>query len=205
MIQEERINRLMVEKQVAEAELRLLQAQIEPHFLFNTLSNVLSLMENQPDQAKIMLTDFIHYLRLCLSATRAEFNTLGREMELIKAYLNLFQMRMGERLKYQVVIPDDLIETPIAPMLLQPLVENAVKHGLEPMIDGGEIRVSARIGDGFLNMEVADTGDGFIKNPPGVGLGNVKERLASLYGPKARLYFEENRPRGLRVVIEIPL
>ena len=203
--QGERIQRLTAEKEAAETRLRLLQARIEPHFLFNTLSNILSLMESDSARAQIMMMDFIEYLRNSLSTTRESSIPLAREMETIEAYLRLFKVRMGERLRYRIDLPEELRNAVIAPMLLQPLVENALKHGLEPLVEGGEIVVSARAADGVLRLEVADTGGGLKNSRPGLGINNVRERLDSLYGDQGRLLFEENKPRGVIAIIEVPL
>ena len=136
-IREEQIKGLMSEKEVAEAELKLLQVQIEPHFLFNTLSNILSLMDTDLEKGKSMLVDFIQYLRTSLPKIRQKTTTLGQEMEMIQAYLNIFKVRMGDRLSYKIDLPKNMEEFLIPPMLIQPLVENAIKHGLEPKVEGG--------------------------------------------------------------------
>lgn len=204
-IQSEKIKRLTSEKKVVETNLRLLQAQIEPHFLFNTLSNILSLLDNDVDRGKVMMTDLISYLRISLYKTREDMATIGQEMEMIRAYLNIFKIRMGERLSYAIDFPDSLRGVPFPPMLIQPLVENAIQHGLEPRIEGGEIRISASALPGRLCIEVADSGLGFHEGSDwGVGLTNIKERLASLYGGQARLTLEENSPNGLCATIEVP-
>ena len=204
-IQEEKIKRLTSEKIAAEANLKLLQAQIEPHFLFNTLSNVLSLLDTDSAKGKSMLMDFIQYLRVSLSKIRDQKTTLGQEMEMIQAYLNIFKVRMGARLDYKIDLPEKLKANSFPPMLVQPLVENAIKHGLEPKIDGGEILISAEIKDGMLRLEVVDSGDGFIDgNNSGMGLSNIRERLQSLYGNNGRLILEENQPNGLKATIEVP-
>jgi sensor histidine kinase YesM len=205
VIQQERISRLSKEKEALEANLKLLQAQIEPHFLFNTLSNILSLIDTDSAKGKSMLLDLIHYLRTSLSRTRHDLITLDQEVELIRAYLNILKIRMGERLNFRIEIPEAIKESPFPPMLLQPLVENAVKHGLEPKIEGGEILISAREEEGLIRIEVRDTGTGFTSGGEGgVGLGNVRERLKLLYGDKGRLIIEENKPQGVRVIIEAP-
>ena len=204
-IQAEKIKRLTSEKKAAEANLKLLQAQIEPHFLFNTLSNVLSLLDTNPQKGKSMLVDFIQYLRASLSKIREEKATLGQEMDMIRAYLSIFKVRMGDRLNYIIDLPNPLESAVFPPMLIQPLVENAIKHGLEPRVDGGEIRISGTEKDGVFRLEVADTGMGF--NPErqsGMGLSNIRERLLSLYGNSGRLILEENRPHGLKATIEVP-
>ncbi len=204
-IQEEKIKRLTSEKKAAEANLKLLQAQIEPHFLFNTLSNVLSLLDTNPKKGKSMLVDFIQYLRASLSKIREEQATLGQEMEMIQAYLSIFKVRMGDRLRYKIDLPKKLAAISFPPMLIQPLVENAIKHGLEPKVDGGEIRIRGIEKDGILRLEVVDTGGGFTEErDSGMGLSNIRERLQSLYGNSGRLVLEENQPQGLKATIEVP-
>lgn len=204
-MQEERIKRLSSEKEALEARLRLLQAQVEPHFLFNTLSTIHSLMDRDTDAAGSMLVDLITYLRTSLHQSRMDRTTLGKEMEIAQAYLNIFKIRMGERLRYAVDVPQDLKAMPFPPMLVQPLVENAVRHGLEPRKGGGEIMIRAGVQDNTVRVEVADTGSGFSgMKEEGVGLSNVSERLRLLYGDGARLVLEENRPHGVRAIIEVP-
>jgi LytS/YehU family sensor histidine kinase len=203
--EKERFNRLASEKAVLESSLRLLQAQIEPHFLFNTLSNILSLIDTEPIKGKSMLTDLIKYLRTSLSRTQAETTTLDQEITSIKAYLNIQQIRMGERLSFTIDIPDTIREHPFPPMLLQPLVENAIKHGLEPSIEGGEISINVMEENNLIRIEVLDTGSGFSSgNEGGVGIRNVRERIKLLYGDKGRFVMEENKPRGVKAVIEVP-
>jgi len=205
IIQEEKIKRLTSEKKVMESNLRLLQAQIEPHFLFNTLSNILSLIDTDTEKGKSMLEDLIHYLRTSLSKTRENESTIGQEMDMIEAYLNIFRVRMGERLRYRIDIPDTIKNILFPPMLLQPLVENAIKHGLEPRIEGGEVSIRGEKKGDTIRLEVADTGRGFHGDGDmGVGLSNIRERLRSLYCDKGRLILEENRPSGLKAIIEVP-
>ena len=204
-IQEEKIKRLTVEKKAAEANLRLLQAQIEPHFLFNTLSNVLSLLDTNPQKGKSMLIDLTRYLRASLSKIREEKATLGQEMEMIHAYLSIFKVRMGDRLQYEIELPDNLATVPFPPMLIQPLVENAIKHGLEPKLGGGKIIIRTEEQDGLIRLQVADNGDGFKKErESGLGLPNIRERLLSFYGNSGRLILAENQPHGLKATIEVP-
>lgn len=206
LLNEERIKRLAGEKQILEADLKRLQAQIEPHFLFNTLSNIVSLMDTDTDRAKQMQLDLIRYLRTSLSQVRKQTSTLGQEMLLLQAYLDIYKIRMGERLHYEVDIPDALEDCPIPPMLLQPLVENAILHGLEPKIAGGRIDISAQRHANGLKIEICDTGIGWKdESKPGVGLTNVRERLANLFTPPGHLHIEENQPAGVRMVVEIPL
>jgi len=204
-IQAEKIKRLIIEKKVVETNLRLLQAQIEPHFLFNTLSNILSLLDTDVDRGKVMMNDLIAYLRISLCKTREEMATIGQEMEMIRAYLNIFKIRMGERLSYEIDIPEPLRNIPFPPMLIQPLVENAIQHGLEPRIEGGDIRIAASARPGTLRIDVTDSGLGFHEvSHWGVGLTNIKERLDTLYNGKARLSLGGNRPNGFLASIEVP-
>lgn len=193
---------------LAEARLRGLQAQIEPHFLYNTLANVVGLIDTQPAQARHMLERFIAYLRASLSASRAEVSTLGTELDLAAAYLDVLAVRMGPRLRYRIEADDACRAQPIAPMLLQPVVENAVTHGLEPTIEGGEIVVRAALDEHHLRIEVADTGAGLTDAPPrpggGIGLQNLRERLRTLHGPGAQVQFIENQPAGITARILIP-
>jgi sensor histidine kinase YesM len=147
---------------LAEARLRTLQAQIEPHFLYNTLANVVSLIGSEPDKARHMLERLIDFLRASLSASRAEQATLGAELDLAAAYLDLLAVRMGARLRWRIEAQAQTAAAlKIAPMLIQPLLENAIMHGLEPKVDGGEIVVRASCADGgALRIEVGDDGLG---------------------------------------------
>jgi signal transduction histidine kinase len=194
-----------MEREAIAANLRALQAQIEPHFLFNTLANVASLVDRDPAQAKRMLDRFNGFLRASLAATRTERTTLGAERELIAAYLDVLQVRMGQRLHYEIEVAPDLAAFPIAPMLLQPVVENAIRHGLEPKLEGGSVRLAARREGDVVVLQIADTGVGFAaKTEGGVGLTNLRERLRGLYGGRASLAIAENRPSGTVVTLRIP-
>jgi two-component sensor histidine kinase len=195
---------------LAEARLRALQAQIEPHFLYNTLANVVSLIGPQPARAQHMLERFIDYLRASLASSRSEEATLGTETRLVAAYLDVLAVRMGDRLRYRIELPDELRQFAIAPMLLQPVVENAISHGLEPKVEGGEIVVSARTDGSCLCLQISDTGVGLqetasAKPGGGVGLSNLRERLRSLYGGAARVELLENQPCGMTVRLMLPL
>ncbi len=194
-----------IEREAALANLRALQAQIEPHFLFNTLANVTSLIDPDPAKAKRMLESFNLFLRSSLAATRNETTTLGEEATLIAAYLDVLQVRMGSRLAYAVDVPAALASFPIAPMLLQPVVENAIKHGLEPKIDGGSVKFSAREEGERVVVDIADTGVGFAPTTQGgVGLANLRGRLKLLYGGNAGLEVSEVSPAGTRVRVSLP-
>lgn len=205
LVQEERIKRLINEKKTVETHLKLLQAQIEPHFLFNTLSNILSLLDTDLKKGQDMLMDLIRYLRTSLKKTREDTMTIGQELEMISAYLQIFKVRMEDRLRYSIEIPEEIKDIAFPPMLLQPLVENAINHGLEPKIEGGEISIRGEKEGDILRLEVADTGVGFYEDGTvGIGLSNIRERLAYLYGDRGRLMLHENKPSGLKAVIEVP-
>ena len=201
----ERLRGARVEREAAAANLRALQAQIEPHFLFNTLANVASLIDLDTAKAKRMLESFNRFLRASLAATRQERTTLGAEAELISAYLDVLQVRMGERLRYCVDFPADLAGFELPPMLLQPVVENAIRHGLEPKVEGGELVVRASRGAGAVAIEVRDSGVGFgAATRGGLGLTNLRERLELLYGKDAALAIGDNPGGGAVVTVRIP-
>lgn len=204
-LQEERIKRITGEKAVVEADLKRLQAQVEPHFLFNTLSNVLSLIDTDPATGKAMLNNLTGYLRTSLDRTRCEISTIGQEMAMIRDYMEIHKIRMGDRFNFTIDVPEEVSNLPFPPMLIQPLVENALRHGLEPKIEGGEINVRVIKSEETIRVEITDTGVGMQVNAGnGVGLSSVKERLTALYGTSSKLTFEENRPSGLNAVIEVP-
>lgn len=192
-------------KQLMEAKLAAMQAQIEPHFLFNTLASVQQLIETDPAAAAKMQANLIKYLRAAIPQMRDKSTTIGQEVELIRAYLNIQKMRMEERLSFSFDIPAALENTHIPPMMLLTLVENAIKHGLEPKTDGGTIAVSADRDDAKLRITVTDSGVGFSATPgEGVGLKNIRDRLQALYGPQASLIIEPNEPVGAKITLEIP-
>ncbi len=194
-----------IERQVLQANLRALQAQIEPHFLFNTLANVDGLIHSQPDKARQMLEQFVVYLRTTLAANRAEQTTLAREFETLRHFLGILQIRMEVRLAVHIDLPAELAGMPIPPMLIQPLVENAIRHGLEPKIEGGAISLSARRSGRQVTIVIADTGVGFgDATSGGIGLRNVRDRLRQLYGDAAWLDVEDNLPCGARVTLSLP-
>jgi Histidine kinase len=193
-------------RQVTEAKLQALQAQVEPHFLYNTLASVQALTEVDPAQANLMTGHLIAYLRNALPKMRESVSTVGQEIELVRAYLNILQMRMGKRLTFDITVPQSLLALPFPPLMVPSLVENAIKHGLEPQREGGSVLISAQSQDGKLRLTVADTGRGFGESiGAGVGLTNIRERLAALYGDQAKLTLEENAPHGVIATLEVPL
>jgi sensor histidine kinase YesM len=206
MIAREKIKHTAMEKEYLSANLKMLQAQMEPHFLFNTLSNILSLIDTQPDKGKSMLLDLTKLLRTSLSRTMPEQTTLAQEISMIEAYLHIQKIRMDERLNYEIDVPDHIGQYSFPPMLLQPLVENAVKHGLEPKVEGGEIVIRATLDNHLLIIKVTDTGLGFSDfDKAGVGIANVRKRLGLLFGEKGRLIIEENKSHGVCTTMEVPV
>src|SRR5688572_12772586 len=188
------------------ARLGLLQAQIEPHFLFNTLANIHSLIKEDPETASRILEQLNAYLRTSLRRTRQATTTVGEELDLVEALLNIASARLGARLTHTIVVESpELRAAALPPLLLQPLVENAIRHGIEPAIEGGTIAVDVRNCADGLELTVTDTGVGFDANvPEGVGLANVRARLASLYGGDGKLMLYENAPRGVVAKLIVP-
>ena len=200
-----------LKRQVVEARMAAMQAQVEPHFLFNTLASIDHLIETDPPRASTMQKNLIALLRASMPTMR-EANQggprdLGREMAVIRPYLEILKVRMEERLATRIEVPDGLLSAEFPSMMIQSLVENAIKHGLEPKPEGGELSIEAEIVHGKLALTVADTGLGFGKAATagtGVGLANIRERLALLYGDKATLSVSENQPTGTVVKITVP-
>jgi hypothetical protein len=198
-----------VERQALQAQLRLLQAQIEPHMLFNTLANLQGLIAIDPPRAGRMLDQLIQYLRATLSVSRMETTTLDQEFAALDAYLGLMSVRMGERLAYRCSLPDALRAARLPTMLLQPLVENAVVHGLEPKVDGGMVTIAAARHGDLLEITVRDTGLGLDRATPreggGVGLATTRERLQVLYGARAGVALLPGEPHGTLATLTLPL
>jgi signal transduction histidine kinase len=197
-----------------ESQLRLLRAQLEPHMLFNTLANLRSLLREDLDSAETMIDQLIVYLRSALAASQTEAVTLGREFAQLRAYLDIMALRMGPRLSFQLTLPAALESLSVPPMLLQPLVENAIKHGLEPKVGAGRIEVLARATDQGVDIEVSDNGLGLPDDgEPGpstrpanasYGLQHVRDRLLAVYGPAACLSLQRRQPSGVRALVRIP-
>lgn len=195
-----------LEKQRQEARLRLLQAQIEPHFLFNTLSNIRRLCQSDVAGGRAMLAQLTRYLRAALPKFRMDEATLDDELEIVSAYLNLQRTRMGERLRFAIDVPHELRSALVPPMMLATLVENAIKHGIGPLAEGGTIRVGAALHGGNLVLRVIDDGQGFAASSgSGVGLANVRARLKELHGAGASLALAGTDPRGVTATIALPL
>lgn len=189
-----------------EARLSALQAQIEPHFLFNTLAHVQRLYETEPLRGRDMLRSLIDYLRAALPSMRRSGSSLRRELELARSFLTILQLRMGERLAFDIRADEALLDTPVPPMVLPTLVENAIKHGLSPLPQGGRIGISAEAtADGRLAIEVADNGQGFVADSgSGVGLANTRSRLAALFGDRAGLELRAGPAGGVIARVVLP-
>jgi hypothetical protein len=198
-------DRETLQRQIVEARLQLLQAQVEPHFLFNTLAAVEHLIETAPARAAQMQKHLIEYLRAALPRMRQQSATLGQEVELCVSYLKIMQMRMEERLQFEVAVPAGLSSASFPPMMIQSLVENSIRHGLEPKPEGGSVNLHAEVRHGKLCVTVEDTGMGFsAAAPAGIGLANIRERLQQLFGADAALTIEPGQPRGTRATITVP-
>jgi LytS/YehU family sensor histidine kinase len=200
-----RLQRMRLEGQVAEARLQRLQSQIEPHFLFNTLANVRRLMQSDAAAARAMLRQLQRYLQVSLPRMREPEVSLGDELALIEAYLQIQSIRMGTRLRWKLDVPSALTAAALPPMILGTLVENAIKHGLGPLPEGGVLQIRAWLEGTVLRLQVADDGRGFEgSSGSGVGLANIRTRLRLLYGGAARLCLTSNAPRGVVAVLELP-
>ncbi|MFM9888781.1 MAG: sensor histidine kinase [Burkholderiales bacterium] len=197
-----------------ESQLRLLRAQLEPHMLFNTLANLRSLLREDVERAESMIDQLIVYLRSALVASQTESVALAREFAQLRAYLDIMSLRMGPRLTYRLDLPASLEDTAVPPMLLQPLVENAIKHGLEPKVGAGSIEVVARATSSGIEIRVSDSGLGLPADDDAgpsarpansnYGLQHVRDRLRAVYGPAARLSLERRDPAGVCAVVLIP-
>lgn len=203
--------RAEMDRALTDAKLAKLQAQIEPHFLYNTLANAQLLTRSDPQRADVMLGNLIIYLRNALSQTgktdTVSLSTLGREIERSRAYLEILKIRMGARLNFEIDVPDSLANTPFAPMMVQTLVENAIKHGLEPKPGGGSILLCATRSASGITLSVADNGVGLKGGTSGTGHGlkNMRERLRLTYGDAATLSLSLNVPTGMVATITIPV
>jgi hypothetical protein len=201
-----------LKRQVIEARMAAMQAQVEPHFLFNTLASIDHLIEVDPPRASQMQKNLIALLRASMPTMReananGAVRDLGRELAVIRPYLEILKMRMEERLQTEIDVPEGLLSAEFPPMMIQGLVENAIKHGLEPKAEGGSLKVKAEIVHGKLAVTVADTGLGFGRaatSGTGVGLANIRERLQLLHGSKASVTVTENQPSGTVVTITVP-
>ena len=200
------LERETLERQAADAKLALLQSQVEPHFLFNTLANVQALVESGSPRAAPVLQSLIAYLRAALPQLHEGAPTLGREEALVRAYLDLMQMRMPDRLHYTLRIDPALHALRLPPMTLLTLVENAVRHGIDPSEGGGSIEIGAQRDPSGVRLWVTDSGRGLDENhPPGTGLANLRERLKAAYGERASLALSAAEPHGVHAEVHLPV
>jgi signal transduction histidine kinase len=195
----------------AETRLSLLQAQVEPHFLFNTLAGLRSMIGHDPPAAQAMVDKLVDYLRAAIPKMRAggeqEAPTLGDQLDIVKSYLDLMQIRMGKRLTYSIDVSDTLREAQFPPLMLISLVENALKHGLEPKPAGGTLTITASKAGKMLSVSVRDDGVGFggaATSGSGIGLMNIKTRLAQMYGERASLTLKPVGAGGFDATISLP-
>jgi sensor histidine kinase YesM len=199
------LQRQLLERQALDAKLALLRSQIEPHFLFNTLTNVQALVESGSPRAGAVLGSLIAYLRAAMPRLHEQQTTLGDELALVRAYLELMHMRMPDRLQYDVQVDVSLSWLRFPPMALLTLVENAVRHGIDPCEGGGRIELGAARSDGETRIWVEDGGVGMADDAaPGTGLNNLRERLQSFYDPPAQLRLSVRAPHGVRAEIAVP-
>jgi sensor histidine kinase YesM len=200
------IDSVTADARLRDARLRVLRTQISPHFLFNTLANVRQLARLDRPAAALMLGDLVRYFSATLARLDQPLSTLADEARLIDAYLRIHRMRMGTRLAYAIDVPEELAAAQVPAMMLLTLVENAIKHGVNPLVEGGFVRIHAERSGGTLRVEVADNGRGLTSaEGHGMGLANVRARLSMLYGPRAQLVLEHGRPRGFAASVLLPL
>lgn len=199
------------QRQAAQSKLKLLQSQLEPHMLFNTLANLRALIGAEPARAQGMLDHLVAYLRATLDASRANTHSLQTEFDRLQDYLELMAVRMGPRLQFKLDLPPALAEQQIPPLLLQALVENSIKHGLEPKVEGGSITISARLNGANLRLEVKDSGIGTgedLNQPPvsdsGFGRVQVRERLQTIFGDQATFELTSSHETGTLACITYP-
>jgi two-component sensor histidine kinase len=200
------LERSEYERDALDARLRLLQAQVEPHFLFNTLANVRELVDSGSAQASTVLDNLIAYLRAAVPRLHESSNTMGQELELVRAYLEVMHMRMPDRLQFTLHADDDALALACPAMTLLTLVENAVRHGIDPSEVGGRIDVSVRMRDGRCHAQVVDSGVGLREASGGLGTGlsNLRERLQIAFGGDATLRLVPLQPHGVSAQLEFP-
>jgi len=198
-----------LETRLAQAQLKALRSQLQPHFLFNTLHSISTLMLTNARAADSMLARLSDLLRMSLENNTVQETTLHREMQFVNGYLEIEKMRFGDRLQVQCDVHPDTLDARVPHLLLQPLVENAIRHGASRRAAGGEVRIVSFLRDGNLHIEVADNGPGFSPNPEwnarhGLGLNATRERLRVFYGDRQRLDIHSAPGRGTAVSIQIP-
>ena len=192
-----------------QSEINALKAQIQPHFLFNTLNSISASVSPQQEKTRILIAELADTFRYALRSTQEDLVPLSSELKFIRTYLDLEKERFRERLHVSIKVEEQVEDAKIPPMLLQPIVENSLKYGISPMVDGGSIQIVCEESDGHLQITVKDTGGGYtgnlqdLKNAPGVGLKNIRKRLEKLYGEE--ILIERNKPQGLSIMFKIPI
>ncbi|HZZ95134.1 MAG TPA: histidine kinase [Usitatibacter sp.] len=206
LLQQTRLAHAEIDRQMTEARLQLLQAQIEPHFLFNSLASVKRLYEKEPERGRSLLRNLGDYLRIAISRTRLREARLDEEFGLARSFLAIFQVRMGSRLRVRIDLPPELDSAMLPPLMLGTLVENAIKHGIGPRASGGTVSLSARRHGEFLEVEVADDGVGFrARSGHGVGLANTRARLETMFAGAGSLELSARDRGGVSATIRLPL
>ena len=200
------LERSELERRAVEGRLRLLQAQVDPHFLFNTLANVRELVESVSPRAAEVLASLVAYLRAAVPRLHAPASSLGQELDLVRAYLEVMHMRMPDRLQFVVLADEAARVMPCPAMAVLTLVENAVRHGIDPSEEGGRIEVRAELRAGRLRVQVLDTGRGLHDGGEGLGTGlaTLRERLHLLHGDAASLCLSPVQPHGVLAEIDLP-
>src|SRR5665213_735570 len=198
-------DKIALQAEVSKARIQLLRAQIEPHFIFNSLAHVRRLYQIDIDAARKLLDNLVRYFTGALPSLRQETCSLAEELALIDPYLAIHRLRMPSRLEYEVVFPENLLAQKVPTMILLTLVENAIKHGVSPLPQGGFVHVSARETAGALELRVADSGHGMtVSSGSGTGLSNIRARLVTSYGNAASLSLTTNRPSGIIATVHLP-
>ena len=198
--------RARADRALAAAQLQALRRQIEPHFLFNTLATVRQMAQSDPKGGQRLLSHLLNFVRRTLVSAEETRSTLGQEIELSEAYLGVYRERLAGRMTFFVAIGDDLKDLACPPLTVATLVENAIKHGISPSVDGGHVSITARRDGDAVVIEVADTGAGFTGlSGNGTGLANIRARLAALYGPAAGCQLQANTPRGVIASLRLPI
>jgi LytS/YehU family sensor histidine kinase len=201
------LERSELERQALDARLHLLQAQVSPHFLFNTLANVQALVDTGSPQAPAVLRSLVAYLRAAVPRLNEPATTLRQELELVKAYLELMHMRMPDRLQFAMDVDEAALSQHCPPMTLLTLVENAVRHGIDPSEEGGHIDIQAQVDGNRCIVRVIDTGVGLQTTGSGLGTGlsTLRERLRLVFGGAAHLRVTARHPRGVSAELDLPL
>jgi sensor histidine kinase YesM len=198
------LDRIRRSRRALESRLQAMQARVEPQFLFNTLAQVERLFESDAALAGRMLDDLIAYLRAAMPRMRDTSSTAGREIELVRAYLAIVRVRLGDRLHFSIDMPEVAADMTVPPMMLLPLVDHAIVHGLKPDRAGGTIRIGVKIAGAHLHLSIVDSGAGFVRDADDTGIQSIRERLSALYGAEARLELAPRVDGGTEARLELP-